>query len=203
MCWLMVRSTAVPCRPGSGMTMRQRLLQDAGLHLGAHLAPGQPCQGPGVVLPGDQCLQHRPPGLAEDAADHRRQLDLGVLQQLLRALLLPRPLLDQHPPASAQVPQLALPRRRDETRPQHPPPGQPGQPDRVQLAGLRPAGDVLDIAGVHHPSLDGVLEHVERGLPLCGSRLRHAQRHARGHQPVPQPQQRPRRSRERPHLLHT
>ena len=37
--------------------------------------------------------------------------------------------------------------------PQHPPLGQLGQPDRIQLVRLRPAGDVLDVAGVDHPAL--------------------------------------------------
>jgi hypothetical protein len=54
----------------------QRLLQDA--LLTAHGPAGQLRQHRGIALPGDQRLQHVPPGLAEDAADHRRQLDLGV-----------------------------------------------------------------------------------------------------------------------------
>src|SRR5690242_21161179 len=50
---------------------------------------------PGVTLPGDQRLQHVPPGDAEDVTDHRGQLDLSVLEQLLRPLLLPGPLVDR------------------------------------------------------------------------------------------------------------
>jgi hypothetical protein len=53
---------------------------------------GEPGQDPGIALPADQRLQHRPAGDAEDVADHGRQRDLRVFQQLLRPLLLPGPL---------------------------------------------------------------------------------------------------------------
>ena len=49
---------------------------------------------PRVALPLDQGLHHCAPGLAEDVAGHHRQLDPGVLQQLLHPLLLPRDLPD-------------------------------------------------------------------------------------------------------------
>ena len=49
----------------------------------------------GVTLPGDQRLQHVPARFAEDVVEHRRQLDLGVVEQPFGALLLPGPLLDQ------------------------------------------------------------------------------------------------------------
>jgi putative transposase len=41
----------------------------------------------------------------------------------------------------------------------------PGGTDRIEPVGLRPAGDVLDVAGVDHPALDAVLEVVRR-LPV-------------------------------------
>ena len=165
----------------------ERLLQDA--LLAAHGPAGQLGQHVRVALPGDQRVQHVPAGLAEDVADHARQLDLGVFQQLFGALLFPGPLLDQGPPVAAQVPQLPLPRRRDERRAQHPPLGQLGQPDRIQLVRLGPARHVPDVAGIDHPALDGVFEQVKRRLPVRGGGLHHAQGHPLADQPVPQLQQ--------------
>jgi hypothetical protein len=107
----------------------QRRLQDA--DLGAHHAPrhlGEHCR---IPLPGDQRAEHRPAGDSEDVADHRRQLQLGVLEQFLRSLLLAGSFLDEGAPVAAQVPQLPLPPWRDEAGPQHAALCELGQPDAV------------------------------------------------------------------------
>src|SRR4029077_914119 len=57
----------------------ERLLQDA--RLGAYVPAGQGGQLVRVGLPGDEGVQHGPAGLAEDVADHHRQLDLRVFQE--------------------------------------------------------------------------------------------------------------------------
>jgi hypothetical protein len=178
---------------------RQRLLQDA--DLAAHRPAGQPGQRMRVSLPGDERFEHVPAGGAEDVADHARQLDLGVFQQLLGPLLLPGALLDQGAPVPAQIPQLPLPRRRHERRAQHPPLGQLAQPDRIQPIRFRPARHVLNIPGVDHPAFDRVFEQVKRRLPVRRGGLHHAQTHPLADQPVPQFQQRPGRRRIRAHLL--
>ena len=177
----------------------QRLLQDA--DLAAHRTAGHPGPHIGVALPGDQRLQHVPPGDAEDVADHRGQLDLGVFEQLLRPLLLPGPLLDKGAPVTAQIPQLPLPGRRHERRAQHPPLRQLAQPHRIQPAGLRAAGHVPVVTGIDHPALDGGFQQVKRRLPVRRGRLHHAQDHPLGYQPVLQPQQRPGGGSERAYLL--
>jgi hypothetical protein len=56
--------------------------------LGAQPGAGQLGQPLGVTLALDQCGQHGPAGDPEDVAGDHRQLDLGVLQQLLDPLLL-------------------------------------------------------------------------------------------------------------------
>ncbi len=56
--------------------------------LGAHPGPGQLGQHLRVPLAGDQRGHHVPAGDPEDVAGHHRQLDLGVLQQLLHPVLL-------------------------------------------------------------------------------------------------------------------
>jgi hypothetical protein len=45
-------------------------------------APGQLGQDPRVAFAGDQRLEHRRPGLAEDVAGHHREFDAGVFEQL-------------------------------------------------------------------------------------------------------------------------
>ena len=119
-----------------------------------------------------------------------RQLDLGVFEQFLGALLFPGPLLGQGAPVAGQVPQLALRAGRDERGPEHAALGELAQPDRVELVRFGPAGDVLDVAGVDHPALDVVFEQVERRLPVRRGGLHHHQGHALADQPVPQFQQR-------------
>ena len=56
--------------------------------LDPHPGPGQIGQHLGVAFPGDQRGHHRPPGDAEDVGRDDRQLDPGVLQQLLDPVLL-------------------------------------------------------------------------------------------------------------------
>ena len=166
----------------------ERLLQDAGL--GAHVPVGQGGQLVRVALPGDQGIEHGPARGPEDVADHHRQLDLGVFEQFLGALLFPGPFLGQGAPVAGQVPQLALRAGRDERGPEHAPLGELSQPDRIELVRFGPAGDVLDVAGVDHPALDVVFEEVERRLPVRRGGLHHHQGHALADQPVPQFQQR-------------
>jgi hypothetical protein len=66
--------------------------------LGSYAAPSHRRQHLRITLSGDQRLEHRPTGHPEDVTDHRRQLDLSVLQQQLRA-----PLVLPVPPGSATV----------------------------------------------------------------------------------------------------
>jgi hypothetical protein len=151
-------------------------LQDA--RLGAYVPAGQGGQLVRVALPADEGIQHGPAGFAEDVADHHRQLDLGVFQEFLGALLFPGPFLGQGAPVAGQVPQLALRAGRDERGPEHAALGELAQPDRIELVRFGPAGDVLDVAGVDHPALDVVFEQVERRLPVRRGGLHHHQGHA-------------------------
>ena len=109
---------------------------------------------------------------------------------------------DQVDAVAGQIPQPADRRRRHEAGPQHLPLGDLAQPHRVQLVGLRPAGQVLDVAGVDQPRLEPVrLQQVEHRLPVVRRRLHHHPGHAQLDQPVGQPQQRPGHRRIRRHLL--
>jgi hypothetical protein len=177
----------------------ERLLQDA--QRGAHPALGRLGEHLRVALPGDQRLQHLPTRHPEHVADHGRQFDLGVFQQLLHTLVLASPLMDKGAPVAGEVPQLPLPRRRHQAWPQHAPLGQLGQPDGVLCVRLRPARHVLDLAGVHQPARTRLLQQRERRLPVGGRRLHHHQGHAQAVKPVRQAQQRPGRGGEGAKLL--
>ena len=73
------------------------------------------------------------------------------------------------PGVVAQLPDLG---RRHEAGPQHAPLGQLGQPDSVQLVGLRPARRVLDVAGVDQLHVQaGRLQQVEPDPPVVRRRF--------------------------------
>jgi hypothetical protein len=116
----------------------ERLLQPA--DLAAHRAAGQLRQHPRIPLTREQRVHHRPTADPEDVAGHDRQLDLGVFQQLLDPVLLPRAVGDQRDPVAGQVPQPPDRQRRHETGPDHLPLGDLAQPHRVQPVGLGPPG---------------------------------------------------------------
>jgi hypothetical protein len=140
--------------------------------LGAQPGPGQLGQDLGVALPGHQRGQHGPAGDPKDVAGDHRQLDLGVLQQLLHPLLLRGPPRHQIGAVAGQVPQAADRRWRDEAGPQQLPLGDLGEPDRVQPVGLGPPGKVLDVFGVDQPDLEPVGLQQIKGLKGAETRMR-------------------------------
>ena len=126
-----------------------------------------PAQRLGVALPADQRGHHLPPGHTEDVAGHRRQLDLGVLEQLLHPLLLRGTGLHQIDPVSGEVTQPADLGWRHETGADHLPFGDLGKPHRVELVGFGPAWQVLDVLGVDQPRVEPLrLQQVEHRLPV-------------------------------------
>ena len=73
---------------------------------------------------------------------------------------------DQVDPVPGHVPQPPDLRRRHEAGPDHLPLSDLAQPDRVELVGLRPAGQVLHVPGVDQPGLEPVrLQHVRGPAP--------------------------------------
>lgn len=153
-----------------GEVAGERLLQFG--EFGAQTAAGVLGQYLGVALAGDQRGEHVPSGGAEDVGGHRGDLDLGVLQELLHALLLAGACGHQVGAVAGQVPQCADLARRDEAGADHLPLRDLGRPDRVELVGLGPARQVLDVPGVDQPYLEaGRLQEVERGPPVVGRGL--------------------------------
>ena len=72
------------------------------------------------------------------------------------------------------VPQPADLGGRDERGPQHAPLVQLAQPHRIQLVGLGPARQVLDVTGIHQPHHQPPrLQHIDERPPIVGGRLHH------------------------------
>jgi hypothetical protein len=93
---------------------------------------------------------------------------------LLQPLHLPAALLGQVGPQPGVVPQPADLGRGDKRRPQHAPLVEPGQPHRIQLVGLGPARQVLDVAGVDQPHHQAAgFQQVPPGPPVVGGGLDH------------------------------
>jgi hypothetical protein len=112
-------------------------------------------------------------------------------EQLLDPLLLGGADRDQVGAVAGQVPQPPDRRRRHEAWPQHLPLGDLAQPHRIELVGLGPARQVLDVPRVDQPHLKPLgLQQVKRRLPVVAGGLHHHPRHAEGAQPVGQHQQR-------------
>jgi hypothetical protein len=120
-----------------------------------------------IALPGGQRVEHLPPGDPEQLAGHRRQLDLGVFEQLLHPLLLRAAFDDQIGPIAGDIPQPTDLWWRYEAGADHAPLSDLAQPDRIQPVSLGPTGQVLDVAGVDQPRLEpGRLQQVEHRLPV-------------------------------------
>src|SRR6266542_3745107 len=93
---------------------------------------------------------------------------IRAFQQLLEPLDVPGPVPGQVDPQPGVVAQLADLGWGNKAGPQHAPLGQLGQPDRIELVGLGPARDVLDL-----PSVDQLhaqaprLQQVQEGAAHC------------------------------------
>ena len=69
------------------------------------VALGQPGQRAWIALSGDQGVHHRPPGDAVQVRQHRRDLDLGILEQLFDPLPLAGAVLHPGTAVAGQVAQ--------------------------------------------------------------------------------------------------
>ena len=136
---------------------------------------GQPGQCRGVALPGDQRLDHRPPGLGQHLRGDGGQLDPGVLEHLLHPGDLRCPRVDLGLAVARQLPQLPDRRRRHEAGPDHAVRGDVSKPLSIGHIGLA-TGDVLDVMRVAQPHQEPVLQRVVDRLPVHPGRLHRGQR---------------------------
>jgi hypothetical protein len=135
--------------------------------LAAGHAPGELGQGRRVALASDDGVEHVPAGRAVDVGEDRRQLQVRVLQELLRPLLLRRAGLDEVPPVAGAGPEAADVLGGHEAALQGPALGDHGQPGRVQLVRLGPSGQCLDLRRlVKRAVKPGFLQQEVHGLPV-------------------------------------
>ena len=115
---------------------------------------------------------------------HRRDLDLGVLEQLFDPLLLAGAVLHQGAAVAGEIAQPTDLGRLHQRGPAHATLGDLRQPDRVGPIRLRPARHILDLAGVDQPAVKPLgLQQVVHPLPVGAGGLHHHPLHV----PVPQP----------------
>jgi hypothetical protein len=157
---------------------------------------GQVGQDIRIAGAGDERVEHRPTGQAEDPSGDRGQLDPGVLEHLVQPLLFPGAFFDLRAAVTAQVAQLADLAWRHEARADQSVFDQLTDPRRVGDVGLA-SRHVTQVLCVEQPTLHRVLQHEIHRLPIHPSRFHPDQRHPHRDQPVPQRQQLHRRRAER------
>jgi hypothetical protein len=135
--------------------------------LGFHPGPGQAGQHPGVAFAGDHRLDHVLRRQRGQLGGDRGDLDKGAFEQLFQPLPAAGPLADQPGPGPGVIAQVPDRLGRHERGPQQAPLGQPGQPHRIQLVGLRAAGQLpgLERADQLHDQ-PGRLQHEEPDPPV-------------------------------------
>jgi hypothetical protein len=137
-----------------------------------------------------------------DVGGHHRELDAGILQELLDPVLLRGADPDQVGPVAGQVPQPADLVGWHEAGSQHLSFGDLAQPDRVQHVGLRAPRQVTNVLGVDQPRVQPVrLEQVERRPHVVAGGFHHHPLDPQLDQPVGQVAQRADHGRVRGHLL--
>jgi hypothetical protein len=170
--------------------------------LGPHPGAGHVRQHLGVPRPRDERLEHLPGRLAEHVGDHRVELDARVFQELLDALGLLGPVLDELLAVPGQVPEPRDHRGRHERASKQPALQQLGQPGRIGHVGLA-SGYGLHVLGVHEQQLEAgrFLQDVPDRPPVDAGCLHGHLGDPLGRQPVPQSQEVIGERRELPDLL--
>jgi hypothetical protein len=122
-------------------------------------------QDQGVGLACHERIQHHARGLAEDIRDHRRQLEIGILQGFLHAIAGASAFSDQGRARASQVPQLSLPGRWDEAATHQLVLQQISNPLGVAHIGLAPRNR-FDVLRIDDEERKGVRQQVLDRLPI-------------------------------------
>lgn len=149
----------------------------------AHPVTGEVLHHHRAPLPGDQRAEHGPRGPTGDVRRHHRQLDRGVLQQLLQPARVTRAVPHHLQAVAGQVAQLTDLRRRHKRRTQQPMLEQLGDPLRVLHIGLA-TRHRLHVSGVEQPALHPLtLLRAHKLAPDCATTSAGRPRHS--HSPDP------------------
>ena len=128
-----------------------------------------------LAFPLQQCVQHQLPRGSENVRQYIAQLYVGILQDLLHAVLLRRAYLMQSLPPPRQIPQFSNRAGRYETRIDHGVAQQMRQPPAVLVVRLVALAS-LDFMWIGQVHLDAVFQHVEHGFPIRSRAFHHDMR---------------------------
>jgi hypothetical protein len=165
-------------------------------------AVGELGQAIGIVFAGDESFDHRPTGQAHDIGDDRIELDVGILQCLLKALDMAAPFAHELLAGTQQSAQLLRRGIRHKAAADQPMRHQIGQPGGIVDIGLA-SRDVLNVPGIgQYQGKIAVAQNVPNRLPVDPGCLHRHVRDPLAGQPFRQSQEVPCRRLERPHLHH-
>ena len=88
--------------------VRRELACEGEFHLRAFVLQGSECQGRshlGIACARDQCRQHAPAGDPKEIGNHAAQLEIGIFEALVHAVLTLAPRLHQGDPRARHIPQ--------------------------------------------------------------------------------------------------
>lgn len=137
---------------------------------GLHARGDVPNELLGVGLAGNDRGEDGAAALAHDVGEHRAELEVGVLEDLVDALHVRGALAHELLPCSGQVAQVLDARLRDEARADEAVGEQVRDPHRVVHVGLA-TGHVLDVARVRQDEVEVAVQHVPDRLPVHARRL--------------------------------
>jgi hypothetical protein len=129
----------------------------------------------GIGLAGNQRLEDLASTGAHDVADRARELDVGVLENLLNAVGVLHDLASELLTCSREVADLLDRCWRHKAAADQPVGEQVSKPHRIVHVRLAP-GNVLDVLRVRKHELERILEHVPDRLPVNAARLHHDMR---------------------------
>ena len=188
--------TILERRPGMRVQLEgQDALQIGPLARDMGREPGQDVAGRHAF---GEAVEDAPPVLAEDVGEHAAHPQARAVDQLVRPVAEPRPVLGRLPPMPAQRPKLPVPLRKDQARPRQPELADPRQPHAVPDVRLATA-HLLDVLRVQNQRPDARrLERVQGRLPVDPGRLHRRRRHLAARKPVRHLPEAPGRGREGP-----
>ena len=154
-----------------------------------------------VALAGNDRLEHANPAYPHRIGQHRGELDVGVLQDLVDPVLVANHFAHRLSPRSRQIAQLPDRSRRHEARRNQPVCQQIGNPGRIVHVALA-TRNVAHLLGIGQDQRKALIQHVPHRLPVNPGRLHRYVRDAQALQPIAQRHQLARRGAEPAHLLH-
>lgn len=117
-----------------------------------------------------------------DVGQHRGQLDVGILQDLVQTICGRTLLLNQPRTVAGQIPQLALLHIRDEAAFQQSQTHELRNPLGILYVGLAPRY-LFEVMGIDYPVLKRGGQHIVDRFPVDAGRLHRHVRHAALAQP--------------------